>query len=77
MNALKYLPVIATLALSPALHATDVFVSHYEPLHSMTVHAADNTSANFSQELEKAAPVVLSFEALGRSFDLNLVAGGE
>jgi hypothetical protein len=74
MNALKYLLVIATLALSPALRATDVFVSHYEPLHSMTVHAADNTSANIGQELEKAAPVVLRFEALGRSFDLNLVA---
>ncbi len=74
MNALKYLPVIATLALSPALHATDVFVSHYEPLHGMTVHAADNTSANISQELQRVVPVVLSFEALGRSFDLNLVA---
>ena len=48
MNALKYLPVIATLALSPALHATDVFVSHHEPLHSMTVRAADKPSANIS-----------------------------
>ena len=73
MNALKYLPVIATLMLSPMLHAAEVFVSHYEPLHSMTAHAADSNSANASQELRRDAPAVLRFEALGKSFDLNLV----
>jgi hypothetical protein len=74
MNALKYLPVIAILMLSPTLHAAEVFVSHYEPLHSMTAHAADSTSVNVSQEPQREAPAVLSFEALGRSFDLNLEA---
>jgi hypothetical protein len=74
MNALKYLPVIATLMLSPTLHAAEVFVSHYEPLHNMTTHAVDSTSANGSQKLQREAPAVLSFEALGRSFDLNLEA---
>lgn len=74
MNVLKYLPVVATLVLSPALHATDVFVSHYEPLHSMTVHAADKTSENVGQKLQLAEPAVLRFEALGKSFDLNLEA---
>ena len=65
MNALKYLPVIATLMLSPTLHAAEVFVSHYEPLHNMTTHAVDSTSANGSQKLQREAPAVLSFEALG------------
>ena len=74
MNALKYLPVIAALMLSPTLHAAEVFVSHYEPLHNMTTHAVDSTSANGSQKLQREAPAVLSFEALGRSFDLNLEA---
>jgi hypothetical protein len=73
MNALKYLPVIATLMLSPMLHAAEVFVSHYEPLHSMTARAADSTSANVSQKPQREALAVLSFEALGKSFDLNLV----
>ena len=74
MNILKYLPVLATLALSPALHAADVFVSHFEPLHGVTVHAADKAGANAHQKLQLAEPAVLRFEALGRSFDLNLVA---
>ena len=73
MNALKYLPVIAILMLSPTLHAAEVFVSHYEPLHSMTAHAADSKSANVSQKSQSKVTAALSFEALGRSFDLNLV----
>jgi len=73
MNALKYLLVIATFLLSPMLYAAEVFVSHYEPLHGMTAHAADSDSANTSRELRRDAPGVLRFEALGRSFDLNLV----
>jgi len=77
MKALKYLPVVATLMLSPTLYAAEVFVSHYEPLHSMTAHAADSNSANASQELRRGAPAVLRFEALGRSFDLSLVANDQ
>jgi hypothetical protein len=73
MNALKYLPVIATIMLSPTLHAAEVFVSHYEPLQGMTAHAADSEDANLRRELRREAPAVLRFEALGRSFDLNLV----
>ncbi len=74
MNALKYLPVIATFMLSPTLHAAEVFVSHYEPLHSMMEHAADSKSAIIDQKLQSGAAAVLRFEALGRSFDLNLEA---
>jgi len=70
MNALKYLLVTATFLLAPTLHAAEVFVSHYEPLHSMTVH-------NVSLESQRAAPVALRFEALGKSFDLNLVANDQ
>lgn len=65
MKALKYLLVIATLTLSPMLYAAEVFVSHYEPLHSVTAHAPDSKSK---------ALTMLRFEALGRSFDLNLEA---
>ena len=36
MKALKYVLVTATFLLAPTLQAADVFVSHYEPLHSMT-----------------------------------------
>lgn len=57
MNALKYLSVVAILALSSALHAAETFVSNYEPLHGMTVRVAENE---------------LSFEALGKRFDLDL-----
>ena len=62
MNALKYLLITATFLLAPMLHAAEVFVSHYEPLHNMTAHAAD--SANSSRELRRDAPGVIRFEAL-------------
>lgn len=57
MKALKYLSVVAIFALSPALNAAETFVSHHEPLHGMTVRVAENE---------------LSFEALGKRFDLDL-----
>ncbi len=72
MNALKYLLVIATFMLAPTLNAAEVFVSHYETLHGMTAYAADSDSANTGRELRRDARAVLHFEALGRSFDLNL-----
>ncbi len=74
MKALKYLPYIAILALSPALHAAETFLSHYESLQGMTVRAASNMHADAEQNMQPDASVRLSFEALGRRFDLNLVA---
>lgn len=74
MKVLKYLLVVVTLSISPMLYATDVFVSHYEPLQSIAVHAADKTSANVGQKLQPSEPAVLRFEAMGKTFDLNLVA---
>jgi len=72
MKTLKYLPVVAILALSPALQAAETYLSHYEPLHGMTVHAADYVSAAGSFDQQRSEPLVLSFEALGRRFDLDL-----
>jgi hypothetical protein len=73
MKALKYALVTAIFLFAPTLHAAEVFVSHYEPLHGMTAHAVASDSANTSQALRRDTPVALRFEALGRSFDLNLV----
>lgn len=72
MNAFKILPVVAIFALSPALQAADTFVSHYEPLHGTTVRAAEYVTTDAKQQ--RAAPVALGFEALGKRFDLNLEA---
>jgi len=73
MKALKYLLITTIFLLSPMLHAAEVFVSHYETLHNMTAHTIDAQSANASQTLQRDELGVLRFEALGRSFDLNLV----
>ena len=77
MNALKYLLVLATFLLAPTSHAAQVFLSHYEPLHGMTAHTANRNSADPGQEAQRAAPTLLRFEALGRSFELNLVANDQ
>ena len=71
MNTLKYLPFVAILALSFTLNAAETFVSHYEPLHDLSVHAADQLRTNASRENKPAA---LSFDALGKQFDLDLQA---
>ena len=73
MKALKYLLITTIFLLSPMLHAAEVFVSHYETLHNMTAHTIDAQSANASQTLQRDELGVLRFEALGKSFDLNLV----
>ena len=72
MKALKYLLITTIFLLSPMLHAAEVFVSHYETLHNMTAHTIDAQSANASQTLQRDELGVLRFEALGKSFDLNL-----
>ena len=69
MNTFKYLPVVAIFAFSPALNAAETFVSHYEPLHDMTMQAADYVRTSARQDRKPAA---LGFEALGKRFDLDL-----
>lgn len=73
MNALKYLPVLAMLALPTLSHAGDVFVSHFEPLQDMTFHAANESSALSAQKARPAVVDSLRFDAMGRRFDLKLV----
>lgn len=72
MNALKYVPILAMLALSPLSHAAEVFVSHYESLQGMSVQSGQQSGENRQQKAASAEPVVLSFDALGRRFELQL-----
>ncbi len=69
MNILKYLPVVAIFAFSSALNAAETFVSHYEPLHDVTMQMNDRVHASVGQN---RMPAALGFEALGQRFDLDL-----
>ncbi len=72
MNALKYVPVLAMLALSPLTHAADVVITHYESLQGLSVHTAQKSGAGVSAQAQADGPLALSFEALGQRFDLRL-----
>jgi len=50
----------------------DIMLSHYESLQQMNLRSVAADEANGSPQARFAAPVVLSFDALGRSFDLEL-----
>jgi hypothetical protein len=52
----------------------DIRLSHYEPLQQLNLRTVGANEANGSQKASGAAPVVLTFDALGRSFDLELEA---
>jgi len=72
MNALRCMLVTATLFLSPALFAADsngVIVSHFEPLQRLDVESGAGLT---KQKIGIASPVILRFDALGRTFDLRL-----
>ena len=71
MKAARYLTIAAIFALTPAPGAAETFVSHYEPLHDMNVRAAEFLGVDDTPGLREA-PVALSFEAMGRRFDLDL-----
>ena len=63
---------IAFFGLSTAALASNVdgvFLSHHEPLERLIVQADDDGQSNKPQTI---GPVQLSFEALGRSFELQL-----
>lgn len=74
MQAHKYLIIAAILAVSPALNAAETFVSHFEPLHDLTVHEAERLVNGADLSAPASKPMVLSFEALGQRFDLDLEA---
>ena len=55
--------------MAPAAQAAAISVSHHEPLQRLNL---SGVSSNGSQKITAAGPVDLSFDALGRSFALQL-----
>jgi len=74
MNALKFSPVLAILALSSLAQAAEVVITHYDSLQGMSVRTAQQSGASLDAKAQSADPVALSFEALGQRFDLRLEA---
>lgn len=72
MNALKCMAAIAAICFSSALFAADsngVIVSHYEKLQRLSFESHVSLT---NPKIGGAGPVKLSFDALGRTFDLRL-----
>jgi uncharacterized repeat protein (TIGR01451 family) len=61
--------VLGLLVMAPAAQAAAISVSHHEPLQRLNI---SGVSSNGSQKITAAGPVDLSFDALGRSFELQL-----
>jgi hypothetical protein len=77
MNNLKWALAAAVAAVFSTANAAgpdDVMLSHYEPLQQLTLNSVSSAAANASQKTSGAAPLVMSFDALGRRFDLELEA---
>ena len=66
--------VAAVFSTADAATADDVMLSHYEPLQQLTLNTVSSAAANASQKAGEGAPLVMSFDALGRRFDLELEA---
>jgi len=72
MKAFKWILTGTVLCISTALFAADsnsVIISHFEPMQRLSIQGND---AIASQKLGGAGPVTLSFDALGKSFVLDL-----
>jgi uncharacterized repeat protein (TIGR01451 family) len=77
MNTSKWVLAVAVAAVfstADAATSDDVMLSHYEPLQQLTLNTVSSAAANASQKAGGAAPLVMSFDALGRRFDLELEA---
>ncbi len=75
MKALKWTLAAAILIVSSTAYAdasNNVTVSHFEPLQRLSIHTASNSSVAASHKSQQTTAAVLSFDALGRSFDLQL-----
>jgi uncharacterized repeat protein (TIGR01451 family) len=75
MNTSKWALAAAVAAIFSTANAAgpdDVMLSHFEPLQQLTLHTMSSDAANASQKPGSAAPLVMSFDALGRRFDLEL-----
>ena len=74
MNTSKWALAAALAATFTTANAADrdmISLSHYEPLHQLEMRTVTARAANSLQE-SGAAPFVMSFDAMGRSFDLEL-----
>ncbi len=75
MKALKCALAAAILIVSSTAYAAasnNVTVSHFEPLQRLSIHTASNSSVAVGQKSQQTTAAVLSFDAMGRSFDLQL-----
>ncbi len=72
MKAFKWITATAVLSLSSSLFAgepNNIIVSHYEPLQKLVLQPANST---FTDKFRGAGPIDLRFDALGKTFDLQL-----
>lgn len=72
MKAFSWITASLVLGISSNLFAAEssgVIVSHFEPLQRLSFQIG---STEISQKLSSPGPISLSFDALGRSFDLQL-----
>lgn len=75
MNTSKWALAAALAAIFSTVNAAgpdDVTLSHFEPLQQLTLRSGSSGATNVSQKAGFAAPLIMSFDALGRSFDLQL-----
>jgi hypothetical protein len=72
MSGISKLAAWAVLGLSivaPAVQAATISLSHHEPLQRLKISSISSIG---SQKMTVAGPVDLTFDALGRSFELQL-----
>ena len=77
MNTKKWaIAAVCAAILSTTAEAGpgDITLSHYESLQQLNLRSAMASEANGAPQSRTAAPLVMSFVALGRSFDLELEA---
>ncbi len=75
MHTSKWALATALAAIFSTVNAAvpdNVTLSHYEPLQQLTLRSGSSGVTNVSQKAGSAAPLIMSFDALGRSFDLEL-----
>jgi hypothetical protein len=74
MHLTKLLAVAIVIALAPTLVVAEVVVSYYEPLRETVVSETAKDTHSFSSKLSAPAARTMQFQALGKNFDLQLVA---
>jgi len=73
METLKYLAIVTVISLAPTHATADVVVSHFEPLQQTLLSKTDKNEHSFNSKLSAPGSMSIRFEALGKSFDLQLV----